>query len=137
MESMQIDGNDVEAVHAAVSLAAERGRAGSGPTFIEGITYRLAGHMAGDLETYRTESEIEEQKAHEPLAVLRRKLLARGVDEAQLSAIEEDTGREIEEAEALASNSPWPDIAETYRDVLRLSEERRRRPAAIDSPKWE
>ena len=81
MESMQIDGNDVEAVHAAVSLAAERGRAGSGPTFIEGITYRLAGHMAGDLETYRTESEIEEQKAHEPLAVLRRKLLARGVDE--------------------------------------------------------
>lgn len=117
MESMQIDGNDVEAVYAAVSLAAERARAGSGPTFIEGITYRLAGHMAGDLETYRTESEIEEQKAHEPLAVLRRKLLARNVDEAQLAAMEKEAAKEIEEAEALASNSPWPDIAETYRDV--------------------
>ena len=80
MATMQVDGNDVEVVHAAVSLAAERARSGSGPTFIEGITYRLAGHMAGDLETYRPREEVEKQEAYEPLNVLRGKLKARGVD---------------------------------------------------------
>ena len=81
MASMQIDGNDVEVVHAAVGLAAERARSGSGPTFIEGITYRLAGHMAGDLETYRPPEEVEKQEAYGPLAVLRAKLKSRGIDE--------------------------------------------------------
>ena len=63
MKSVQIDGNDVEVVYDAVSEAAQRARAGEGPTFIEGMTYRLAGHMAGDLETYRTAEEIEAQRA--------------------------------------------------------------------------
>ncbi|MCB0137237.1 MAG: thiamine pyrophosphate-dependent dehydrogenase E1 component subunit alpha, partial [Caldilineaceae bacterium] len=63
MESVQIDGNDVEVVYDTVSKAAARARAGDGPTFIEGITYRLSGHMAGDLETYRSAEEIEMQRA--------------------------------------------------------------------------
>ena len=59
MHSVQIDGNDVEVVYTAVSEAAERARAGEGPTYIEGLTYRLSGHMAGDLETYRSSEEID------------------------------------------------------------------------------
>lgn len=34
----------------------------AGPTFIEGLTYRLAGHMAGDPETYRSKEELELQR---------------------------------------------------------------------------
>ncbi len=118
MDSMQIDGNDVEVVHAAVSQAAERARSGAGPTFIEGITYRLAGHMAGDLETYRPQEEVEKQQAYEPLTVLRHKLLARGVDDAGIAAIDEEIDEIIDEAVAFAENSPWPDPAETYLDVF-------------------
>ena len=118
MASMQIDGNDVEVVHAAVSQAAERARSGSGPTFIEGITYRLAGHMAGDLETYRPQEEVEKQQAYEPLTVLRQKLLARGIDEARIAAIQEEVDEAMDAAVAFAENSPWPDTAETYRDVF-------------------
>ncbi len=118
MDSMQIDGNDVEVVHAAVSQAAERARSGAGPTFIEGITYRLAGHMAGDLETYRPQEEVEKQQAYEPLTVLRQKLLARGVDDAGIAAIDEEIDEIIDEAVAFAENSPWPDPAETYLDVF-------------------
>ena len=118
MDSMQIDGNDVEVVHAAVSQAAERARSGAGPTFIEGITYRLAGHMAGDLETYRPQEEVEKQQAYEPLTVLRQKLLARGVDDARIAAIDEEIDEMIDEAVAFAENSPWPDPAETYLDVF-------------------
>ena len=118
MDSMQIDGNDVEVVHAAVSQAAERARSGAGPTFIEGITYRLAGHMAGDLETYRPQEEVEKQQAYEPLTVLRQKLLARGLDDARIAAIDGEIDETIDEAVAFAENSPWPDPAETYLDVF-------------------
>lgn len=117
MESMQIDGNDVEDVYQAVSNAAARARAGEGPTFIEGITYRLSGHMAGDLETYRTTEEIDMQRAHEPLVVLAKRLLARGVGEDQLAQIRTDVEQEVEDAVEFAQNSPWPDIAEAYTDV--------------------
>ncbi len=120
MESMQIDGNDVDAVYQAVSVAAERARAGDGPTFIEGITYRLAGHMAGDLETYRDAEEIDAQREHEPLAVLRRKLIDRGVAESQLDGIAAEVDGEVEEATEFAQNSPWPDRAEAYTDVYAI-----------------
>lgn len=118
MATMQIDGNDVEVVHAAVSQAADRARSGAGPTFIEGITYRLAGHMAGDLETYRPPEEVERQAAYEPLTVLRSKLLTRGLAEATIAAIEVEVDEMIDEAVAFAEKSPWPDTAETYTDVF-------------------
>ena len=78
MNSVQIDGNDVEVVYATVSEAVERARRGEGPTFIEGLTYRLAGHIAGDLETYRPAEEIEMQKQYEPLTQLHQLLIDRG-----------------------------------------------------------
>ena len=117
MDSLQIDGNDVEVVYAAVSQAATRARAGGGPTFIEGLTYRLAGHMAGDLETYRPQAEIEKQQVYEPLAVLHKKLRDRGVDETQIAAINEEIEEKVDEAVAFAENSPWPQPAEAYLDV--------------------
>lgn len=41
---IQVDGNDVIAVHEATRRALERARSGGGPTLIEAITYRLADH---------------------------------------------------------------------------------------------
>ncbi|NLG01428.1 MAG: thiamine pyrophosphate-dependent dehydrogenase E1 component subunit alpha [Lentisphaerae bacterium] len=120
MHSLQIDANDVEVVYAAVTQAAERARAADGPTFIEGITYRLAGHMAGDLETYRSPDEIEAQRAHEPLVVLQRRLLDRGADEKTLAEIRAEVEAEVAEAVEFAQNSPWPHPAETYTDVFAL-----------------
>jgi pyruvate dehydrogenase E1 component alpha subunit len=117
MESIQIDGNDVEDVYVAISKAAERARAGEGPTFIEGITYRLAGHMAGDLETYRTSEEIDMQRQHEPLVRLHDRLLKRGVAEAEMERIRGEVEAEVEAAVEFAQNSPWPDRSEAYTDV--------------------
>ncbi|MCB0143494.1 MAG: thiamine pyrophosphate-dependent dehydrogenase E1 component subunit alpha [Caldilineaceae bacterium] len=117
MKSVQIDGNDVETVYTAVSEAAERARAGEGPTYIEGITYRLAGHMANDLETYRTAEEVDMQRSHEPLVVLRNKLLAREVSQEQIDEIEASVEEEIRAAVEFAENSPWPALGEAYTDV--------------------
>ncbi|MCB0079587.1 MAG: thiamine pyrophosphate-dependent dehydrogenase E1 component subunit alpha [Caldilineaceae bacterium] len=120
MRSMQINGNDVEVVYQAVSYARQKALAGEGPTFIEGITYRLSGHMSGDLETYREKEEIEKQREYEPMVVLRTKLLDRGVDEAKISAIESDVDGDIEEATEFAQNSPWPALDEAYTDVYAI-----------------
>jgi acetoin:2,6-dichlorophenolindophenol oxidoreductase subunit alpha len=120
MNSLQIDGNDVEVVYQAVSDAAKRARDGKGPTFIEGITYRLAGHMAGDLETYRTPEEIEAQRAHEPMVVLTRRLLDRGVEESVLAEIREEVEAEVVEATEFAQDSPWPEPSEAYTDVFAI-----------------
>ncbi|MBX3010480.1 MAG: thiamine pyrophosphate-dependent dehydrogenase E1 component subunit alpha [Caldilineaceae bacterium] len=117
MESLQIDGNDVEVVYQAVTSAAARARAGEGPTFIEGITYRLAGHMSGDLETYRSAKEIELQREYEPLTVLRGRLIERGVEKGTIGGIEAEVDGDVEEAVEFAQTSPWPDLAEAYTDV--------------------
>ncbi len=122
MRTMQINGNDVEVVYQAVSQAAERARAGEGPTFIEGITYRLSGHMAGDLESYRSAEEIEMQRQHEPLVVLAERLKSRGVNASSLEDINSQVEEEVGEAVEFAKNSAWPSPAEAYTDVFAVQE---------------
>ena len=74
-----VDGNDVMAVKAATEKAAERARAGKGPTLIQCKTYRWHGHYEGDVYGYRSEEEIEQWKKKCPIANFRAKLLAEGV----------------------------------------------------------
>ncbi|MEM7128507.1 MAG: thiamine pyrophosphate-dependent dehydrogenase E1 component subunit alpha [Chloroflexota bacterium] len=119
MNSIQIDGNDVEVVYTAVRDAAARARAGDGPTYIEGLTYRLAGHMANDLETYRTKEEVAMHSEHESVVNLRGKLLKRGIDQTEIDEIQEGVEREVVDAVEWAENSPWPELSEAYSDVYK------------------
>ena len=79
-EGVRVDGNDIFAVYAAVKLAAERARAGEGPTLIEGLTYRLGAHTTSDDPTrYRTDEEVKQWEARDPLLRLERYLVGRGL----------------------------------------------------------
>jgi pyruvate dehydrogenase E1 component alpha subunit len=118
MPSVQIDGNDVEAVYQAVREAADRARTGGGPSFIEGLTYRLAGHMAGDLETYRSSEEIELQRKSEPLNVVADRLKERGVGQEELDQIAAGVEQQVQESIRFAEESPYPDRATAYTDVF-------------------
>src|SRR3954471_1398798 len=51
-EGVGVDGNDVEAVHAVVSAAVEKARAGRGPTLVAAETMRMHGHGAHDDMSY-------------------------------------------------------------------------------------
>ena len=67
-EGFQIDGNDVLAVYKATKSAADKARAGEGPTLIEAITYRMGGHSASDDPTvYRSNDEVEHWKKRDPI----------------------------------------------------------------------
>jgi pyruvate dehydrogenase E1 component alpha subunit len=69
---VQVDGNDVLAVHAASREAVERARAGDGPTLIECVTYRLGVHTTADDPTkYRSEEEVRAWERKDPLTRFR------------------------------------------------------------------
>lgn len=71
----QVDGNDVIAVQQAVLLALAKARAGSGPTLIEALSYRLHDHTTADDATrYRDKAEVDLAWQKEPLLRLRRYL---------------------------------------------------------------
>jgi acetoin:2,6-dichlorophenolindophenol oxidoreductase subunit alpha len=118
MPSVQIDGNDAEVVYHAVKEAADRARNGGGPSFIEGLTYRLSGHMAGDLETYRSTEEVELQRKTEPLNVVADRLEQQGVSPEELDQIRAYVASEVAAAVKFAEESPYPDRAQAYTDVF-------------------
>src|SRR5438874_5022433 len=79
MPGVEVDGNDVTAVHAAAGEAVRRARAGQGPTLLECKTYRTRAHAEGMGDfTYRTRDEVEEWKTRCPIRRLRAELIEAG-----------------------------------------------------------
>ncbi len=115
----QVDGNDPLAVYAAVSEAAQRARAGGGPTFLEMLTYRIGAHSTSDdPRVYRDEREVEQWRKRDPIARMRRWLIGKGVwsskeDDALTAALDD----EIQRAVAAAEARPPPDRDTLFDDV--------------------
>ena len=106
----QIDGNDVLAIYDAVARAADRARAGQGPTLIEAVTYRYKGHSKSDQNRYRTRDEIREWQRRDPIQRFAALLLERGiVAQEEIKSIEAAAYQAIEDAYQFALGSPDPD----------------------------
>ena len=107
-------GEDVDAVHAAVSESVERARAGGGPSLLEMKTYRYRGHSRSDPAKYRPAGELDAWLARDPIEILGGRLAAEGV----LSADDQATRRtgiqaEIDAAAELAAAAPYPTLEDT------------------------
>jgi pyruvate dehydrogenase E1 component alpha subunit len=118
MPSFQVDGMSCEAVHEAISEAAERARNGEGPTLLEMKTYRYRGHSMSDPAKYRTKEEVEEYKQKDPieqvLSTIRKNKFA---TEQEIEAIEERVKQIVEESVKFAEESPYPAPEDLYKDV--------------------
>ena len=115
--SMLVDGNDAAAVYAAVRRAVASGAEGGGPTLIEALTYRIEAHTnADDATRYRGQAEVEGWLARDPLARIRKHLIARGLlDEPAVAALEAEA-----EAEAATLRQRMnADIAHDPADLFR------------------
>jgi TPP-dependent pyruvate/acetoin dehydrogenase alpha subunit len=113
-----VDGNDPVAVHGVVADAAERARAGEGPTLVEAMTYRLYGHVFGDPMNYVEPSELEAAWSVEPTGRFRHVLEEAGVnDEAGASEIDSRMRAEASAALAAAMSDPEPDDESLLEDV--------------------
>jgi pyruvate dehydrogenase E1 component alpha subunit len=123
---VRVDGNDIFAVYAAVRMAADRARAGAGPTLIEGLTYRLGAHTTSDDPTrYRSDEEVKQWEGRDPILRLERYLLRKGL----LAPDDPATLREqalahartaFEETEASPDTSLEDTFRYLYRDMPEL-----------------
>ncbi|MBX2882756.1 MAG: thiamine pyrophosphate-dependent dehydrogenase E1 component subunit alpha [Granulosicoccus sp.] len=112
-----VDGNDLMAVWHCAARAIEHARNGEGPTLIEARTYRIRGHVEAEAtflgSAYRTEEEIEQWKARDPIAAFATRLLDAGqASQAVLDTIKAEITAEVEEAVSFAESSPHPDPAD-------------------------
>lgn len=108
---IEVDGNDVLAIHEIAAAAAHRARTGGGPTLIECKTYRTRPHAEGMGDfTYRTREEVDEWKTRCPIQRLRKLITESGrTTTAELDAIEAEIQQEVEKAQHAAEAAPWPD----------------------------
>lgn len=123
MPSFQVDGMSCEAVHEAVSDAAERARKGDGPTLLEMKTYRYRGHSMSDPASYRTKEEVEEYKKQDPIErVLDTMKKNKWITEKEIEKMEEKIKAQVEESVKFADESPYPTPDELYKDVYTQSD---------------
>ena len=116
IESVTVDGNDVEAVDAAAARLVATVRAGV-PALLHAITYRLTGHVSIDPGAYRDPAEVAAARLDEPLERTRATLQALGAgDEAARS--EQAARAEIDRAVAAADAAAPPAVQAAYRDIL-------------------
>jgi TPP-dependent pyruvate/acetoin dehydrogenase alpha subunit len=115
----RIDGNDPLEVYRAVSEAGSLARKGSGPIFIEAITYRTCGHYQLDPGlSYRSKEELDEWKGKSPIRRYRDWLIEHKKTDAEtLTAVEQEAETEVLEAFAFALASPMPDPAQAAQGV--------------------
>src|SRR6058998_3194074 len=115
-----VDGQDVQAVNAAMRRLVERARRGEGPAFLECKTYRYYGHHVGDVNReYRTrEEEKEWMTKHDPLQTLAGRLERQGLADAGVfERILTDVKAEIDGGVQFALSAPYPEPNEVDQDV--------------------
>jgi pyruvate dehydrogenase E1 component alpha subunit len=91
MHSIDVDGQNVEEVHAKAQEALARARSGRGPVFMNVVCVRLVGHYVGDPQVYRPKDEAKAlRETRDPIELLRDRL---GIPDEEFEAL----AREIHE----------------------------------------
>ena len=115
--SVEVDGNDVQAIDEAARDLVDAIRAGGGPRFLHAKTYRLTGHTATDAAAYRASEEVDAQWKLDPIARCGATLEAAGVATVTLDSIRDDAVEEMKSALDEAKAAPWPDVSLAFTDV--------------------
>lgn len=115
LESIVVDGNDVDVMYEIANKVLDKAREGEGPSLIEAQTYRHGGHSRADPGKYRPDEEVKEWLSRDPIPMYRQRLINAGVDESRLITIEEVVRKAVDEATEESKNSPTPplEIADT------------------------
>jgi len=118
-----VDGQDVDAVGAAMAQAVARARAGEGPTLLEMKTYRYSGHSRSDPATYRLAGELDLWLKRDPIDLFAAQLVSEKViDGDALTRIVAEQRDAVEAATQAALASPPPDLSEMLRHVSATQE---------------
>lgn len=116
----RIDGMDVLTVRAAALEAVEYVRGGNGPMILEFDTYRYRGHSMSDPGKYRSKEEVEQMRENrDPIEGMKKKITDLGrFTEEDFKSVEKEIRMIVNEAAEFAQQSPEPDPAELWTDIL-------------------
>ncbi len=115
MHVIDVDGQDVEAVHKAALRALEHARSGKGPVFMHVTTYRLVGHYVGDPQVYRPKGEVQElRETQDPLAKALDKL---GLPDDEVEALEREVDELVDGSVEFAKNATDPRPEDALKNV--------------------
>ena len=118
MPGESVDGTDVLAVYDAVERASAHARAGEGPSFLECVTLRMAGHSAHDAAEYVPETLKQTWAKKDPIARLENHFLAQKIMTApQIEELNRQVRREIDAAIADAESRSFPPGEDAMRGV--------------------
>jgi 2-oxoisovalerate dehydrogenase E1 component len=115
-----VDGNDPDAMAAALDRAVARARAGEGPTLLEAMLGRMRGHSEGDdsLKVVPPD-ELAAYRAADPVPAYARRLEAEGVLDADTrQRLEARIAELVERAISSALSAAPPDPALAWRSVF-------------------
>ncbi|MCA0970151.1 thiamine pyrophosphate-dependent dehydrogenase E1 component subunit alpha [Halobacillus litoralis] len=119
MPGYTVDGNDPLAVYEAVKNAADRGRAGEGPTLIETVSYRLTPHSSDDDDrTYREKEEVEEAKKKDSIITFAEYLREQNIlTEEKEQAMHKEIDEIVNEATDYAENAAYAEAESALKYV--------------------
>src|SRR5918996_72221 len=107
MRSIDVDGQDVEAVYHAAREAREHAVSGAGPVFLNVATHRLVGHYIGDPQVYRDKEELEELRdTKDPIELLRDRI---GLSDEEVGELEREIEGIVEGSVEFAKAGTDPD----------------------------
>lgn len=112
-----VDGMDLLAVRETGRQAIATTRAGQ-PFLLECRTYRFRAHSMFDAELYRSKEEVTEWKKRDPITLFFEAMKAAKVlDEADLTAVEAEVAKEVDDSVAFAEAGTWEPVEELTRFV--------------------
>lgn len=119
MPGVTVDGNDLLAVYQAVKEAADRARAGLGPTLIETVSYRFTPHSSDDDDrSYRTVEEVAEAKTKDAISTFGLYLKELGImDEKKEKQLHEEIMQIVNQATDYAEQAPYANPEDALKHV--------------------
>jgi 2-oxoisovalerate dehydrogenase E1 component alpha subunit len=119
MPGVLIDGNDAAMVYVAMGEAIARARRGDGPTLIEALTYRIEAHTnADDATRYRSDSEVAQWLAKDPIDRLQKYLQDKGILSVDdLASIRDEAETRAARLRDAMNSSPALDPADLFAHV--------------------
>jgi acetoin:2,6-dichlorophenolindophenol oxidoreductase subunit alpha len=118
MPHFSLDGMDIHAVRDGLNTALNRARNGGGPTLVEAKTYRFSGHSRADQAKYRPEGELEKWTKRDPLLVMQKDLISRGLlTSERADEMKEEMVKTIEAIVSQIQNEPEPDLASMFQHI--------------------
>src|ERR1700677_475599 len=121
LDSADVNGQDVRAVHGITQRMVDRARRGDGPAFLLCNTYRYHGHHVGDInrEYYRSKQEEQTWRTErDPITNFAKWLIEENFpDAAALDQVQAELESEMKKAVEFAIAAPYPTVDEVTEDV--------------------